>query len=261
MPPTRPKLMALLLSCHQPLWMPPTSLFRWCKGVYSIFNKNKWAKKDQQMSKNEENPSIVQSHPKIWIDGHLLQFQWKQQVQVHLFAPLLWQSSLSSSQNGVSVLQSKFNKNKINYFWIGIVIPSLSTPPMIKRRKYPHSSFSLTLVRPKHFFHPVFVTQQFCTSLIMVICGIGWRRWGTIIQWQSLVIPPHGNVGSNNATIKLSFVYSSQEHFEELKKMADVSVTRTVREMSGKVMLQDNNDDMVYLPSWMSKRECYEQYC
>ncbi len=43
--------------------------------------------------------------------------------------------------------------------------------------------------------------------------------------------------------------------------MADVSATRTVQEMTGQVTLCDNDDQKVYLPSWMSKRGCYQTYC
>jgi len=34
-----------------------------------------------------------------------------------------------------------------------------------------------------------------------------------------------------------------------------------VQEIIGRVTLRDNNDSKVYLPSWITKRSVYQQYC
>ncbi len=70
-----------------------------------------------------------------------------------------------------------------------------------------------------------------------------------------------GNVGNKTAAMIPSTVWNLQEHFNNLKKLADVSSTRTLQEMTGQVSLCDNNDQKIYLPSCMSKTGCCHMYC
>ncbi len=75
------------------------------------------------------------------------------------------------------------------------------------------------------------------------------------------VVPDHGNVRNENVALKLSMIQKLKFHYDKLKEMADINGTKTVMEMRGQVAVNNNCNDKVYLPSWMSKQGCYWMYC
>ena len=50
-------------------------------------------------------------------------------------------------------------------------------------------------------------------------------------------------------------------YLTQVETLAEPSATRLVREATGTLTIRDNNDTAKYLPSNMSKRGCYRQYC
>ena len=51
------------------------------------------------------------------------------------------------------------------------------------------------------------------------------------------------------------------EFLNRIETLAEPSATRLVREVTGTLTIRDNNKDTVHLPSSMSKRGVYCQYC
>ncbi len=103
----------------------------------------------------------------------------------------------------------------------------------------------------------------------MAVCGIGQERWSNIIghSKKSATVKVHGNSNNSNATINSDspVIRNLAEHFEKLESMAEVIATRTVREITGEVLLRDTSDTKKYLPPWMtndkaglSQRLCFE---
>lgn len=174
-----------------------------------------------------------------------------QQFQVYLFASTSWQKSLSSSCKMLcSICQENTMKTKqvlLVWYWCSKLV-NLTNASKKKTSCpiWPQCKWILCFIQ----------SWQVCVPAIMVIRGVGWRRQGTITWCQACVPPPHGNAGNTNAAIEPSVVCNLQEHFNELKNMAVVSAMRTAREMTGQVTLHENNNDKVYLPSWLSKRGC-----
>ena len=50
-------------------------------------------------------------------------------------------------------------------------------------------------------------------------------------------------------------------YFNQVKALAEPSATRLVRDVTGQLTMGDNNEDILYLLSHMSKRGVYRQYC
>ena len=56
--------------------------------------------------------------------------------------------------------------------------------------------------------------------------------------------------------------YEDVKHFlEQVEALAEPSATRIVREATGQLTTRDADDKTTYLPSSMSKRGVYRQYC
>ena len=68
-------------------------------------------------------------------------------------------------------------------------------------------------------------------------------------------------IKNSNAASKPLVSHNLREHFKTVTELADVTATRTLREITGRVTLRDNNDNKVYLPSWITKRNAYQQNC
>ena len=106
--------------------------------------------------------------------------------------------------------------------------------------------------------------EAVCTCAIMAVCGIGQERCSNIIghSKKSATVKVHGNSNNSNATINSDspVIRNLAEHFEKLESMAEVIATRTVREMTGEVLLRDTSDTKKYLPAWMTKQDSYRDY-
>ncbi|KAG7370302.1 hypothetical protein IV203_028048 [Nitzschia inconspicua] len=51
------------------------------------------------------------------------------------------------------------------------------------------------------------------------------------------------------------------EHFEEIKREAEPIATRYVRELTGESTLRDGEDNMLYLPPFVTMRRCDGKFC
>ncbi len=117
-----------------------------------------------------------------------------------MFETSLWQRNLSFSFKMVhSICRSNTTKTKQSAFGLASIIQACQ-PHTEQQEK----SFSL----PYDFDASGFsmITSNLCnttiwTCTIMVICGVGWMRLGTIASCQVSVPPPNGNVGNKNATM------------------------------------------------------------
>ena len=104
--------------------------------------------------------------------------------------------------------------------------------------------------------HPV------CLSSIMSILNIGRKFYATVKGYHlnnSLPIDPvmMGNRFVHNYSFQDGQEEDLHIFFGNLKLVAEPSATRFTRELT----MRDKDDDAIYLPSSLSRRDCYRQYC
>ena len=107
---------------------------------------------------------------------------------------------------------------------------------------------------------------KICISALMSLCGIGKGVWSTvcdIVQGRRSRYK-HGLKGQpSNRKRKPDdrIIVELNEHFGELETFGEVQATRFVQEETGEVTLRDQEDNLIYLPTNMPKRYCYNRYC
>jgi hypothetical protein len=111
----------------------------------------------------------------------------------------------------------------------------------------------------------VIMEAWICKHALQALIGYRYHAWKTVLDCaEDRMLPTHKLKGleSNNKR-KWEELYATSliHHFEQLKQEAGPIATRTVRELGGQVTERDNNDLYEYLPSSLSKRNCYEKYC
>eukprot|EP00978_Attheya_sp_CCMP212_P039671 scaffold208562_cov36-Attheya_sp.AAC.1 len=104
-----------------------------------------------------------------------------------------------------------------------------------------------------------------CRNAVMEIFNIGFYRLSTLTKYMNLPeLPKHGLCGKQAVWMKSEKRKSCENalntFFEELSSQAETHATRVVRERT-KATLRDCNVDLVELPSSMTKRNLYEQFC
>ncbi|KAG7361881.1 hypothetical protein IV203_025547 [Nitzschia inconspicua] len=104
-----------------------------------------------------------------------------------------------------------------------------------------------------------------CLNALMDILAKGRDFWMTCVRHHKEgTYPEHKNVcRMSNKKRQFLQTYEKEldEHFEELKREAEPIATRYVREVTGESTLRDGEDNMLYLPPFMTMRRCYGNFC
>jgi hypothetical protein len=104
-----------------------------------------------------------------------------------------------------------------------------------------------------------------CRNAVVEIFNIGYYRMFKLSKYVDLPeIPMHGLAGKAPTWAKSASRVSCDEglklFFEDLKHEAEPHATRVVRERT-QVGLRDDDIDLIELPSSMTKRNLYHQFC
>jgi hypothetical protein len=104
-----------------------------------------------------------------------------------------------------------------------------------------------------------------CRNAVVEIFCVGYYRMGNISKYIGLAeLPKHGLTGKvpswNDTDSRKSCDDALIIFFDDLTQQGESHATRVVREKT-KVGLRDGDVDLVELPSAMTKRNLYEQFC
>ena len=111
----------------------------------------------------------------------------------------------------------------------------------------------------------LFNNNLVCISALLIIFGKKYKFYYRVGQhFNNKTLPISQQKNNANASKKIiarGEVDALDHYLRQVETLAEPSATRLVREATGNLTIRDNNDDTKYLPSNMSKRGCYRQYC
>ena len=104
-----------------------------------------------------------------------------------------------------------------------------------------------------------------CQNAMMTVLSKGYRWWrDCVTHHKNMTLPQHkltGKVSNKRRKFLADFEDDLEKHFQQLEKEAEPIATRYVREVTGETTLRDNDDTMMYLPSYYTQRNCYAKFC
>ena len=131
-------------------------------------------------------------------------------------------------------------------------------------------------VKQKRCVLPGTCNEMICRHRLASLVGYGKRKWNSCASMlKENKSPSHGLIGKPSNNGKVNYVYNSlfMAFFEELKELAVPRATRVVRNAVAevdnvdtnanptfRVELRDDDEDVLELPSSMSKRGIYARF-
>ena len=107
--------------------------------------------------------------------------------------------------------------------------------------------------------------EKVCVNAMLLLLGKKFRFYSTVRNHFTNHTIPTNNYNANENRRRKILIRGEYEELMEflnrIETLAEPSATRLVREVTGTLTIRDNNEDTVYLPSSMSKRGVYRQYC
>jgi hypothetical protein len=104
-----------------------------------------------------------------------------------------------------------------------------------------------------------------CQSAMMCLLKKGYKWWKSCATHnRNMTVPSHkltGQMSNKKRKFLVDYKEDLESHFGELVKEAEPIATRYVREVTGETTLRDNDDSMLYLPSFFTQRNCYAKFC
>ena len=104
-----------------------------------------------------------------------------------------------------------------------------------------------------------------CRSALGFILDISKDAWSTCAKAVKLnIIPQHGNKYCRSGKGKQfdkNIKPDLDRHMKHIQRLAEPQSTRAVRDAVGALTLKDKEDDVLYLPTHLSKRQIYEDFC
>ena len=100
---------------------------------------------------------------------------------------------------------------------------------------------------------------------MQALLGKGRDWWKSCTDHnKNMTLPNHkltGRPSNKRRRFLQDFEEQLTEHFEELKREAEPIATRYVREITGETSLRDDNDELLFLPPYLTVRGCYAKFC
>lgn len=114
-------------------------------------------------------------------------------------------------------------------------------------------------------FYAVLRKSLVCSNAMMDLLDRSYNWWRSCAHHhRTMTIPGHASVGrvANNKRKFLELYQDDlQAHFQEIKAEAEPIATRTVRDATGTTTVRDADEEVLYLPPYISKRGCYAKFC
>ena len=111
----------------------------------------------------------------------------------------------------------------------------------------------------------LFGNNLVCINALLILLGKGFEFYKKLRRHFNNKTTPISRLKNNNNASKRIIdrgeVDELHHYLTQVETLAEPSATRLVREATGTLTIRDNNDTAKYLPSNMSKRGCYRQYC
>ena len=107
--------------------------------------------------------------------------------------------------------------------------------------------------------------KRICVTAMRALLGKGRDWWKSCVDHhKSMTLPNHkltGKISNKKRKFLGDFQEQLEEHFEELQREAEPIATRYVREVTGETSLRDDQDDLLFLPPYLTVRGCYAKFC
>jgi hypothetical protein len=104
-------------------------------------------------------------------------------------------------------------------------------------------------------------TRLICKNALCFMLGYGSTAWLNVVKLAKLNLPPsHGLIGSKSNNSKEELDLFMREYLDDIQKMAQPRATLVVRSIvrdEVQTELRDDDEELLELPSNMSKRSIY----
>ena len=107
--------------------------------------------------------------------------------------------------------------------------------------------------------------NKICINALLLILGKRFFFYNNIRRHYNNNTTPkslhNNNENARGKVLERGEYEELMQYLCQVETLAEPSATRLVREVTGSCTIRDNNDKIMYLPSNMSKRGVYRQYC